>query len=239
MARFNLQFKRITQLGVAGLLILLLAAFGCKKSDEPIDTTTEETNTAVPTDEVTFTSPTDTNTATTDTNTTTDSTNTATDTNTSSTNTADTNSTTTSDANSTNTTDTTTTSTTSQTEKDILKLAETLAEIYGTFTNKDKQSYKNLSDIKPYTSQKMSAWIDNKTAGTTTSNSGGSFYGITTKALSSAVLDSSSTSYKVLVTCQREEITEVTKSPQKDFQLLEMYFVQESKDWKLDSAFWK
>lgn len=222
-------------MGLACLLIILLAAFGCKKKEEEAASTTEEivTNSS---DEVTFTSP-SLNTDSATTSDTTDTTDTAT--NTSSDTSDDVNSPE-STTNTTNTTETNTTSTSSSTQEEsqVLKLAETLAELYGTYTNKDKQAYKNLQDIKPYASQKMAAWIDGKTKGAAPTSSD-TFYGITTKALSSATLDSSSTSYQVLVTCQQEEITEVTKSPQKNFLLLEMYFVKENKEWKLDGAFWK
>lgn len=226
----KIKLTKIVQLGIGCVLILFLAAFGCKSGDEEAADTTEETDTAS-TEEVTFTAPT-VETNTTNDNSVTPATNaTATNDSSNSVN-AVVNDTATNSLNSTST------SSSTQEEEEVLKLAETLAELYGTFTNRDKQAFKNLQDIKPYASQKMSAWIDGKVSGATVSSSG-TFYGITTKALSSAVLDSSTTSYKVLITCQREEITEVTKSPEKDFQLLEMYFVQEDKEWKLDSAFWE
>ncbi|MFH2104919.1 MAG: hypothetical protein ABII72_01650 [Parcubacteria group bacterium] len=223
---------KIVPVALACLLIMLLAAFGCKKNEEAT-TTTDEVVTNSADEEVTFTSPSLDTESTIETSTTDEEQGTEETT----TNTAEES---TNAAISTNETNLSTTDTQSSSteESQVLELAETLAEIYGTYTNKDKQSYKNLQDIKPYVSQKMATWIDGKTSGPT-STSDGAFYGITTKALSSAAIDSSSTSYKVLVTCQQEEITEVTKSPQKDYQLLEMYFVKESKEWKLDGAFWK
>ncbi|NQV13265.1 MAG: hypothetical protein HQ530_03105 [Parcubacteria group bacterium] len=240
MLQKKINTPKIIPTVIACLLVVLLAAFGCKK-DEEAPATTDEVVTNSPDEEVTFTSPSLDTESTTDTNTTDegqDTEETATDTNTTETNTTEESTNATISTNETNLS-TTDTQSSSTEESQVLKLAETLAEIYGTYTNKDKQPFKNLQDIKPYASQKMAAWIDGKTSGSASTTSDGAFYGITTKALSSAAIDSGSTSYKVLVTCQQEEITEVTQSPQKDYQLLEMYFVKESKEWKLDGAFWK
>ena len=124
-------------------------------------------------------------------------------------------------------------------QEKVIKLATSLGEIFGTYTNKDKEPYKNFKDLKPYASKKMSGWIDNKTAKTPAPASNAPFYGVTTRVLSSAVLESNSTSYQILLTCQREEITEVTSSPKKFYQLLKINFVKEAKEWKLDGAFWQ
>jgi len=216
--------KLYLKLSLACLLVLLLAAFGCK-SGEDSNETTEESDTNTTEETVTFTTDdTAVNTATN--TTTTDEANTAT----------------TSDINSPVNSAVNTSSSTSSDDEDqtkVLKLGTSLAEIFGTFTNKDKEPYKNLKDLKPYASQKMSGWVDNKISGAAKPASDAPFYGITTRVLSSAVLESSSTSYQLLLTCQREEITEVTSSPKKSYQLLEMNFIKESKEWKLDGAFWK
>jgi hypothetical protein len=124
-------------------------------------------------------------------------------------------------------------------EETVLKLAKSLAEIFGTFTNKDKEPYKNLKDLKPYVTAKMEAWIDGKVAEAAAPTFEGPFYGMTTQAVSAGVLESTAASYKILVTCEREEITEVTKSPKKFYQLIEMNFVKEGEDWKLDGAYWQ
>ena len=169
MSNPKINSVRVIQLGLACLLIMLLAAFGCKEAEEAEEATTEEIVTS-DADEVTFTSPslgTDTTTDTTDVTDTTDPTDITTDISTNVTDPTNT---------SVNTTETNTTSvstsSSNQEEDEVLKFAETLAEIYGTYTNKDKQSFKNLQDIKPYASQKMSAWLDSKAKGATTTNSG-------------------------------------------------------------------
>ncbi len=123
-------------------------------------------------------------------------------------------------------------------EEEVLKLSKVLAEIYGTFTNKDLEPFKNFKNLKTYASEGMNKWIDSKVAGYQASEST-AFYGITTKALSAGTLNSSSTGYKILVTCEREEIIESSQSPDKFYQLVEMNFIKSGEKWLLDSAFWQ
>lgn len=123
-------------------------------------------------------------------------------------------------------------------EEQVIKLSKVLAEIYGTFTNKDLEPYKNLKNLKSYSSDAMDSWIESKVASYKAPEST-SFYGITTKALSAGVLDSSSTEYKVLVTCEREEISESDNSPNKYYQLIEMNFIKKGQDWNLDGVYWQ
>jgi hypothetical protein len=123
-------------------------------------------------------------------------------------------------------------------DEDVIKLAKVLAEIYGTFTNKDLEPFKNLQDLKTYASEDMQSWIEDKVSSYQASDNT-SFYGITTQSLSAAVLDSSATEYKVLVTTEREIVDESQSSPEKNYQLIEMNFVKSSDEWLLDSAYWQ
>lgn len=130
------------------------------------------------------------------------------------------------------------TESTSSDEQDVIKLAQVLAEIYGTFTNKDLEPYKNLQDLETYASEDMQAWIKSKVDSYQAPDNT-SFYGITTKALSAAVLDSSATEYQILVTTEREVIDESQPDSQKYFQLVEMNFIKSGDEWLLDSAYWQ
>lgn len=218
--------KSYLKLGLACLLVFLLTAFGCK-SDDQSNTTEEASNTEATTEPVTFSTE---NSAEVNTTTTPDTANIS--------DTDESNGTVNTSVNSVvNSSESTDTASDDQAK--VLKLATSLAEIFGTFTNKDKEPFKNLKDLQSYASKKMSGWINNKVAGASKPDSNAPFYGITTRVLSSAVLESSSTSYQILLTCQREEITEVTSSPKKSYQLLEMNFVKEDKEWKLDGVYWK
>lgn len=248
---FILNKKNILiKLSIASLIVLVLSAFGCKNEEE----TPAEEETVEPTEEISFTppEPTATNEAaeattteggdatTTDEIVFPDTTEETADSDTEATEgeeaaepegTADMIDTQAPE-------DTTTPTTEDSEEATLLRLASTLSEILGTFTNKDREPYKNLKDLKQYSSEKMQGWIDSKTSGAATSGAE-PFYGITTRAISSGVLESSANSYKILVTCEREEIAEVVQTPKTFYQLLEMHFIKEGEDWLLDGAYWK
>lgn len=122
-------------------------------------------------------------------------------------------------------------------EDDLLSQAEIITEIYGTFTNKDKEPYKNLKNLESYASPNMQNYINSVTAKPIDPNA--SFYGQTTKALSSAILEKSASSQKILVTAETEQITQATSSPLKKYTLLLLEFVKIDNEWKLNSAFWQ
>lgn len=138
-------------------------------------------------------------------------------------------------------TDTSTKSTTPQAtgdeEKLLLDQAEKLAEIFGTFTNKDKEPYKNLKDLKQYSTEKMQKWLDEKSK--TPVDPAAPFYGVTTKAISSAILEGDTTKKKILVTTEREEIKVTSKTPKVSFKLLLMDFEKVGEGWKLSGVYWQ
>lgn len=122
-------------------------------------------------------------------------------------------------------------------ENTLLTQAEKLAEIYGTYTNKDKESFKNLKDLRQYSTEKLQKWIDKKSAETIDKNA--PFYGVTTKALSSTVLKQGTKSTEVLVTVKREEITTSSNTPKTGYKVILMMFVKSGEDWKLDGIYWQ
>lgn len=136
-------------------------------------------------------------------------------------------------------TTTPTTATTEPTDDDVaLKTkAEKLAEIFGTYTNKDKETHKNLKDLKKYATTKMQSWLDAQAKNAVDANA--PFYGVTTKALSSAIIDSASAKKSVLITVKKEEILSTNQTPKSVYALLLMNFVKESGEWKLDGAYWQ
>lgn len=115
--------------------------------------------------------------------------------------------------------------------------AEKLAEIFGTYTNKDKESHKNLADLKKYATTKMQSWLDSQIKIPVDANA--PFYGVTTKALSSAITSSASAKKSVLVTTKKEEILSTNQTPESVYALLLMSFTKESGEWLLDGAYWQ
>lgn len=134
-------------------------------------------------------------------------------------------------------TTTPTTPATTDEEKLLLDQAEKLAEIYGTYTNKDKEPYKNLKDLKQYSTEKLQKWFDEKSKMPV--DPAVPFYGVTTKAISSAILEGDASKKKILVTTKREEITATSKTPKISFRLLLMDFEKIGEDWKLAGVYWQ
>lgn len=119
----------------------------------------------------------------------------------------------------------------------ILTQAGKIVEIYGTFTNKESEAYKNLKDLDVYATKKLKDWIQTQTS--KPQDQGDAFYGMTTKVLSSVVLESSQNSAKILVTTRREEIVESRQEPRVFYALIEVLMVKEEDQWKVDGLYWK
>lgn len=124
-----------------------------------------------------------------------------------------------------------------ESDKLLLEQASKLAEIYGTFTNTDKEAYKNLKDLKQYSTEKLQKWIDEKSK--TPVNPNVPFYGVITKALSSVILEKSDTKSKILITAKREEITSTSNTPKVSYKILLMLFEKAGEEWKLSGIYWQ
>lgn len=121
-------------------------------------------------------------------------------------------------------------------EKTVLALGDKIAEIYGTFTNKDKEAYKNLKTIKTYSSDKMKKWIDEEIAKPVDPKA--AFYGVTTKTISSGISDTKEKEMTAIVTTKREEITAQNNKPTVKYQILKLDFSKSGEEWKLNGAYW-
>ncbi len=121
-------------------------------------------------------------------------------------------------------------------EKTVLALASKIAEIYGTFTNKDKEAYKNLKTIKTYSTDKMKSWIDDQVAKPIDPKA--AFYGATTKTISTGISDTKDKEMTAIVTCKREEITAQNNKPTVKYQILKLEFSKVGEEWKVNGAYW-
>ena len=122
-------------------------------------------------------------------------------------------------------------------KKLLLEQAEKLAEIYGTYTNKDKNTYKNLKDLKQYSTTELEKWLDEKSKVSIDSNA--SFYGVTTSALSSVFLEQGNSKSEILVTAKKEEITSTNSTPMVSYRIILMSFEKLEEEWKLSGIYWQ
>lgn len=117
----------------------------------------------------------------------------------------------------------------------VLRLAEKIAEIFGTWSTRDAKPYQNLKDLKVYGTDQLNSWLDTIIKDTAPT---GPFHGWATKAISSAILESSADSMKILVTCKREEFLEDQKTPGVFYQMLMIDFKKIGEEWKVDRLKW-
>ncbi len=119
----------------------------------------------------------------------------------------------------------------------VLALADKIAEIYGTYTNKDKEAFKNYKTLKTYATNKMDKWLDTQIDQPLDKDA--PFYGVTTKAVTSAIMSDKDGKMTALVTTKREEITAASNRPTVKYELLTLEFVKDEKEWKLNGVYWQ
>ncbi len=123
----------------------------------------------------------------------------------------------------------------STTESEIRTLAEKWVEIYGTFTNKDKEPFRNLKDLSPYATEKMQTAMDTLMAASK-HDPNAAFFGRTTTALSSVVLSQKGSAATLLVTAKREDIIGTKPAPKSVYFMIRVELMRKGDEWKLDSV---
>ena len=117
----------------------------------------------------------------------------------------------------------------------VLKQAEKIAQIFGTYATTDDPPYKNLRDLKDYATPKFASWLNSLIKDQAPS---GPFHGWATTALSSVLLESSPDLMKILITCKREEFLRNQRTPNVSYKMLMMNFKKIGEDWKVDRVEW-
>lgn len=145
---------------------------------------------------------------------------------------------TTTDQSQTKTNNTETKPVTGEASEDTLKQqAEKMVEIFGTFTNRSSENYKNLKDLEPFASATFKSWLTKNQKSSPDKNA--AFYGVTTKSLGTAVLESTANNVKILVTVRREEITEQNTKQRTFYALIIVELVNEEGSWKVNGLYWQ
>lgn len=122
-------------------------------------------------------------------------------------------------------------------EQEVIALAEKIVEIFGSFTNKSREPFKNVTDIEVYATDNLTPFLNSLKQNEIDPNA--PFYGITTKALSTAVLTSSANNIELLITTEREEITDATQRGSKEFVLIKVDMVKQNDEWKVNGLYWQ
>jgi len=110
----------------------------------------------------------------------------------------------------------------------VLKQAEKIAQIYGTYATTDDPPYKNIRDLKDFGTDAFNSWLDTiiKDVAPT-----GPFHGWATTAISSAILESSFDSMEILIACKKEEFLETQRAPKVSYKMLKISFKKVGEDW--------
>lgn len=118
----------------------------------------------------------------------------------------------------------------------IQSASKTFSERYGSYST--EAEFANLRDVLPLMSAafaaKTQAFIDGATPSA-------AYYGVTTRAVTIRVnaTDEAAGTADVTVTTQREEAKDVPQNVSVRYQDLELTFIMEDGEWKVDSAVWK
>lgn len=118
----------------------------------------------------------------------------------------------------------------------IVKTAERFAERFGTYTN--EENYQNFLNLKIYATPSMQAWMDNfvKEQQASFEERDLVFFGITTSALVSKVIDARPGYVEILINTKREELTDQSEAADISYQNILIKMEEVDDDWKVDFA---
>jgi hypothetical protein len=121
---------------------------------------------------------------------------------------------------------------------DVAKIANAFAERLGSFSN--QSNYSNFEDLNIFMTASMRTWAVGYVDKMRADNAyNGSYYGITTKAISSEIIkfDDEEGVAEVIVSTQRREI-EMDGGENNLNQDLRLTFVKENNQWLVNGAYW-
>jgi len=121
---------------------------------------------------------------------------------------------------------------------DMAKLATAFAERLGSYSN--QSNYSNFEDLNIFMTQSMRDWASSYVEKMRAENPySGSYYGVTTKAVSTEVVNFNDAQgvAEVIVGTQRKE-TSINGGENNYQQDLRLNFVKESGEWLVDGAYW-
>lgn len=124
---------------------------------------------------------------------------------------------------------------------DLVRMAGSFAERFGSFSN--QSNYSNILNLKIFMSEQMKIWSDSYVAQQRAKqNIDDIYYGITTRAIYKELIDYDEDvgRARVRVSTRRREATISTGNVSNVFnQDIEIKFIKEKGIWKVDSAYWQ
>lgn len=119
---------------------------------------------------------------------------------------------------------------------DAAKLSSSFAERLGSFSN--QSDYSNITDLKIFMTTTMRDWADDYVADLKSQKYSGEYYGITTRTLTTKVINSSENSAKIEVTTERRE-TRADAPGDAYQQKMTLDLVKNNNEWLVDGAYWE
>jgi hypothetical protein len=123
----------------------------------------------------------------------------------------------------------------------VLRIASAFAERFGSFSN--QSDFENILDLKVFMTSSMADWADSyvEDARESGAASSGEYFGVTTRSVTTELLDFNETSgtAKVQVNTQRSERRGAAVVPSIRYQTVDIEFRREGDIWKVDSAVWQ
>jgi len=125
-------------------------------------------------------------------------------------------------------------------ENDLVKISQAFAERFGSYSN--YSNYSNFTDLKLFMTDDMKIWADDYVEDLKeSSQNDGEYYGITTTALTSEVLDynEGASEARIMVNTQRRESTSQVNEGQAYLQEIEITLKKVNGNWLVDKAYWQ
>jgi hypothetical protein len=125
-------------------------------------------------------------------------------------------------------------------EKDLIKIAQSFAERFGSYSN--YSNYSNFSDLKIFMTNKMKSWAENYVSDLKLSSQGSNeYFGVTTRAVFSKIKEYNEAASRavIIVSTNRRESTGQVNEGQAYNQDIEITLKKSGGSWLVDSAYWQ
>ena len=117
---------------------------------------------------------------------------------------------------------------------DVISLSKSFVERYGSYSN--EAEFANLVDVLPLMSDSFASETEDFIESAVAPEE---YYGVSTQIVTVSVLSQSESQATVLLTTQREEANGSPQNTSVYYQDIELVFVKEGGEWRVNSATWR